>query len=201
MFTCATQQPRSPRYAFIPRPGRYITRALLLGKPRRRKYTTIHPFSEPPLKLHHSITSLPPSFIQPDFPTTTSHVWGVAYHIPHAFIAPVVTYLDLREINGYTIDYIDFYPSPPPSPSPFSSTSLIPHALLYIGLPSNPQYVGPETPDAVADVIRESVGPSGTNADYLFRLEESLVGLGPEAADKHVSGLVERVRGFEEKEV
>lgn len=52
----------------------------------------------------------------------------------------------------------------------------------------------------MADVIRRSEGSSGTNVEYLFRLEDSLAGLGPGAVDRHVSGLVEMVKGRGEGE-
>ena len=108
-----------------------------------------------------------------------------------------MTYLDMREINGYSIHYTDFYPFLSSSSSSFSPAlaRVIPHTLLYIGLPSNPSFLGPQSPHHVADVIRRSEGISGTNAEYLFRLEESLAELGPGAVDLHVSGLVERVKG------
>jgi cation transport regulator ChaC len=121
-----------------------------------------------------------------------------------------MAYLDIREINGYSIHYTDFHLSPAVSAAggagaargdmSIGDESIIPHTLLYIGLPSNPQFVGPQTQEAVADVISRSTGPSGTNAEYLFRLEESLAVLGPGAEDMHVSGLAAKVRGLMAKE-
>ena len=76
--------------------------------------------------------------------------------------------------------------------------------MLYIGLPSNPQFLGRQSQDAVAAVIARSEGPSGQNREYLFMLEEALReiiggaggGVGGEG-DGHVADLVRRVRGLE----
>ncbi len=66
--------------------------------------------------------------------------------------------------------------------------------MVYIGLPSNPQFLGRETPEDVASVIAASHGPSGANAEYLFMLEESLASLGEESGDCHIKDLAIRVR-------
>ena len=99
-------------------------------------------------------------------------------------------YLDIREINGYSIQFTPFQPSSPENSSPIK-------CLVYIGLPENPQFLGPQEPDALARKILESRGPSG---EYLFNLEEALLGLGGESGDRHVGDLVARCRGIEERE-
>ena len=66
--------------------------------------------------------------------------------------------------------------------------------MVYIGLPSNPQFLGKQDPQDVAEVITRSTGPSGTNSEYLFMLEEALEGLAPESGDGHVKDLALRVR-------
>lgn len=68
--------------------------------------------------------------------------------------------------------------------------------MVYIGLPSNPQFLGPQSPRDVAEVVARSRGPSGANAEYLFMLEESLMGLGEGSGDEHVRDLAERVRSL-----
>ncbi|KAF2403823.1 ChaC-like protein [Trichodelitschia bisporula] len=129
-----------------------------------------------------------------------SLVWGAAYHIPAEHDAFVREYLDIREVNGYTIQYTDFHPSPSPTPNPAPIRTLV-----YIGLPSNPQFVGPQEPDALARHILRSMGPSGENREYLFELYAALEGLGPESGDGHVKDLVRRAgmlegRGREEEQ-
>ena len=66
--------------------------------------------------------------------------------------------------------------------------------MVYIGLPSNPQFLGREFPEDVARVIAASRGPSGANAEYLFMLEKSLASLGEESADSHIKDLATRVK-------
>jgi cation transport protein ChaC len=122
----------------------------------------------------------------------TERVWGAAYHIPSSKVAEVREYLDIREINGYSIQFTPFQPSSPPNSSPIN-------CLVYIGLPENPQFLGPQEPGALARKILESRGPSGENREYLFNLEEALRGLGKGSGDRHVGDLVERCREIEKE--
>jgi glutathione-specific gamma-glutamylcyclotransferase len=66
--------------------------------------------------------------------------------------------------------------------------------LVYIGLPDNPQFLGPQDPQALAEHIVKSRGPSGENIDYLYQLEKALDGLSAESGDEHVSDLARRCR-------
>lgn len=124
-------------------------------------------------------------------------VWGTAYRIPLVYKEKVKTYLDIREINGYTIEYVDFYPSP----TILTTTNMQPpeqyetiKTLLYIGLPSNPNFLGVQPSSDVAEVIAKSEGPSGENREYLFMLEEALENLGLGSRDDHISKLSIMVR-------
>ena len=124
-------------------------------------------------------------------------VWGAAYRIPLVYKDKVKTYLDIREINGYTIDYVDFYPYP----AVLATTHMQPleqaepiKTLLYIGLPSNPNFLGVQPSSDVAEVIARSEGPSGENREYLFMLEEALENLGLGSRDNHISKLSSMVR-------
>ncbi|KAK0754130.1 ChaC-like protein-domain-containing protein [Schizothecium vesticola] len=116
-------------------------------------------------------------------------VWGVAYRILPSRVAEVKDYLDIREINGYTIHYTPFHPS---SPSGGGGPPI--RTLVYIGTPDNDQFVGPQDPQALAEHISRSAGPSGPNPDYLFGLEAALAALGPESGDEHVTDLSDRLR-------
>ena len=75
--------------------------------------------------------------------------------------------------------------------------------MVYIGLPSNPQFLrDPAQRDAqdVARVISSSSGLSGKNSEYLFLLETALKGLGLGTADGHVTDLVRRVQAIQRGE-
>ena len=122
-------------------------------------------------------------------PPPSQHVWGAAYHIPTQHVAEVQAYLDIREINGYSVQYTPFQPADP-------SILPIENCMVYIGLPSNPQFLGPQDRDELARHIRKSEGPSGGNPEYLFMLEEALMGLGNGAGDEHVEDIARRVRSL-----
>lgn len=79
-------------------------------------------------------------------------VWGAAYHIMPEKAQQVREYLDIREINGYSIQYTPFHPSD-------ANRSPI-HCMVYIGLPDNAQFLGALDPQDVAMRINESIGPS-----------------------------------------
>lgn len=87
--------------------------------------------------------------------------------------------------------------------------------LVYIGLPDNPQFLGPQDPQELAERIVRSRGPSGENKvisflgpswdwvakvsqDYLYQLETALNDLSEESGDEHISDLARRCREIEE---
>ncbi|KAK0737647.1 ChaC-like protein-domain-containing protein [Apiosordaria backusii] len=124
-------------------------------------------------------------------------VWGVAYRIIPERVAEVKDYLDIREINGYTIHYTPFHPAP--SLNPNDPLTALPkqqpiQTLVYIGTPDNEQFVGPQDPQKLAEHIYRSEGPSGLNRDYLWGLEKALNELSLESGDEHVTDLSNRVR-------
>lgn len=88
-------------------------------------------------------------------------------------------------------------------PATDTNTSDLPetiHCLVYIGLPDNPQFLGVQDPQALAEHIMVSRGPSGENRDYLWQLEEALEGLSAESGDEHVRDLGERCREIQRRE-
>ena len=120
--------------------------------------------------------------------TEKDRVWGVAYHIIPDRVAEVQEYLDIREINGYSIQWADFHPADHSIPDL--------SCMVYIGMPDNPNFLGALKPDDVAATISQSIGPSGENRDYLLQLEQALLDLSPESGDEHVSDLATRVRAL-----
>lgn len=117
-------------------------------------------------------------------------VWGTAYRIKAEHVTEVAEYLDIREINGYTIHYTPFHPAD-------RSASI--RTLVYIGTPDNDQFIGPQDPQALAEHIQRSEGPSGLNRDYLLELEKALNELSPESGDVHVTDLSNRLREIERR--
>jgi glutathione-specific gamma-glutamylcyclotransferase len=115
-------------------------------------------------------------------------VWGAAYRIIPAKVKEVQEYLDIREINGYSIQYTPFHPADP------SMDDI--RCMVYIGMPDNPQFLGALEPADVARKINESRGPSGENREYLLQLERALSTLSSESGDEHVSDLARRVRAM-----
>ena len=120
-------------------------------------------------------------------------------------MAEVKEYLDIREINGYSIQYTPFNQD-------MSATYQTVHAaadaengmprqiskcLVYIGLPDNPQFLGPQDPQVLAEHIITHRGPSGENKDYLYQLESALNDLSEESCDEHVTDLARRCREIE----
>jgi glutathione-specific gamma-glutamylcyclotransferase len=106
----------------------------------------------------------------------------------------VTQYLDIREQNGYSVEFTTFYYY-----AGDTRTSKTLRCLVYIGLPSNPQFVGPQDPQVLAEHILRSKGPSGENVEYLLNLEEALRELCPlgenvKSIDFHVNDLARRCR-------
>ncbi|KAL2865813.1 gamma-glutamylcyclotransferase [Aspergillus lucknowensis] len=135
-------------------------------------------------------------------PTSTNRVWGAAYHIPSSHAEEVHDYLDVREIDGYSVHYTPFHPFTTNSST--SGTSEEPSSpitcMVYIGQPTNPQFLrdaARREPQDVAEVISRGHGQSGKNTEYLYLLEKALEGVGLGSADGHVTDLVKRVREIE----
>lgn len=142
-------------------------------------------------------------------------MWGAAYRIPGDKATEVTALLDIREMNGYSIQYTPFYISDSHHDTPklvpnmrdtgsgqtnesFPSEISSPiHCLVYIGLPNNPQFLGPQDPQSLASHILHSRGPSGDNKEYLYNLDEALKALDDESWDEHVADLASRCRALE----
>ncbi|OJJ00095.1 hypothetical protein ASPVEDRAFT_39478 [Aspergillus versicolor CBS 583.65] len=132
----------------------------------------------------------------------TTRVWGAAYHIPASHAEEVHDYLDVREIDGYSVHYTPFHPvttaASTNTDQPGSTSSIT--CMVYIGQPTNPQFLRDSArrePQDVAEVISRGHGQSGKNTEYLYLLEKALEGVGLGTADGHVTDLVKRVREIE----
>ncbi|KAI0677023.1 ChaC-like protein-domain-containing protein [Trametes maxima] len=110
-------------------------------------------------------------------------VWGVAHTIDPAHAAEVRDYLGRWCLHdGYTLEEIDIYGLEDG------------HEKCYVGRPDNPSFIGSEPIDQLAERIWHSVGPSGPNKEYLYRLAEAVRRLAPESHDSHLFEL--EVRGI-----
>ena len=116
-------------------------------------------------------------------------VWGTAYEIYADKEEEVKQYLDIREVYGYTIHYTPFHPA---DGSPSIRT------MVFIGTPDKEHFAGPQDPQELAEHIFNSIGPSGSNKEYLLALEAALEAMHPESGDRHVRHLANRIRRLEE---
>lgn len=107
--------------------------------------------------------------------------WGMAYRIEAEHFPTVLDELDYREKAGYE-----------------QLTAIVHNdggsveALVYIATEGNPNFLGPASLEQIADVARDSHGPSGSNREYVLRLAEALRDMG--ADDPHVFEIEELLR-------
>jgi cation transport protein ChaC len=105
-----------------------------------------------------------------------SRCWGLVYRVEADRREEVLARLDHRESGGFDRVGVQV------TPRDQGRESIA--AITYVAPPSNPNYLGPAPMTAIAEQVRQSVGPSGANRDYALRLAESLRDLGVE--DDHV---------------
>ena len=103
---------------------------------------------------------------------------GRAFLVDH----DVFEHLDHREKNGYERRDLAVQ---------FDDREAV--ATTYVGPEGNFAYLGPAPFDEMVEQIRHSVGPSGSNVEYVLELARALADLG--AADPHVSELADALRG------
>ncbi len=106
--------------------------------------------------------------------------WGAAYRVPDAEVDGVLDALDHREKAGYERHTEAFF-----------SDSGDEQALVYVAGPDNPNFLGDAPIGIIAARVRMSVGPSGTNVEYVLKLADALRDMG--ADDPHVFALEEAV--------
>lgn len=102
--------------------------------------------------------------------------WGVVYRVAAEQRVAVLDNLDHRERGGFDRREVDVTFD--------ASIAESVAAITYVASPANPNYLGPAPMSSIADQVRRSHGPSGSNVEYALRLAESLRFLGVE--DEHV---------------
>lgn len=111
-------------------------------------------------------------------PVAGARCWGMVYRIVADLRAQVLTELDHRERAGYQRIRV---------PAHSSAEQEAVTAVVYVAAAGNENYVGPETLESTAQVVRRARGPSGYNRDYLLRLVRTLGEM--HVSDSHVTEL------------
>ncbi|XP_049284472.1 putative glutathione-specific gamma-glutamylcyclotransferase 2 [Anopheles funestus] len=112
-----------------------------------------------------------------------SKVWGMGYRIGAKDKQQVLNHLDHREKNGYERHSVKFYPYPWSTEQLNDPQSI----LLYVATQDNPSFAGQsDTLDAIAEQIITSVGQSGRNPEYVYKLAEAMRQLYPGERDDHL---------------
>ena len=113
-----------------------------------------------------------------------AEVWGTGYAIAPADWPAVLDALEVREQGGYTRVEVTAGLAEGLHAGPIVGEV---EAVIYIGTPANPLFVGPEPLAATAAVVRAAHGPSGDNISYVRELARALHELG--APDPEVDAL------------
>lgn len=100
---------------------------------------------------------------------------GVAYGIACESWEPIMRRLDHRERGGYVRVPVDIELVE-------ANERVI--GLTYVARADNPNFAGPATEEAIAEIARRARGPSGENREYVLELHRALEALG--FADEHV---------------
>lgn len=107
--------------------------------------------------------------------------WGMAYRLAPEKLKATLKALDHREVGGYIRHTINVELA--------SGESVV--GLTYLAPPGNPHYAGESNLSDIAAQIRQSVGPSGSNTEYILELQRALVDEG--IHDDHVRMLAQMV--------
>jgi cation transport protein ChaC len=108
--------------------------------------------------------------------------WGTVYRVEPGHEGAVLESLDFREQGGYERHRVEVE----------HAEGLIPDVLVYVATPQNPNWLGDAPLAAIAEQVRCSVGPSGSNREYVLRLADALAAMG--ARDEHVEALARLLR-------
>eukprot|EP01083_Nonionella_stella_P175612 612059_1 len=100
----------------------------------------------------HRGTHTHPGRVVTLLPCSDSVTWGMAYRVGDSDREKVLSYLDVREKNGYSQVIVDIN-----FPDECGSTQ----ALVYIATECNVAYLGPAPVEQIADQIMKSHGLSG----------------------------------------
>ncbi|KAJ1581085.1 hypothetical protein NDA11_002098 [Ustilago hordei] len=128
-------------------------------------------------------------------------VWGVSFTINPEHSQVVRQYLDYREKNGYSAINVPLYSKSQVEGEEEKEITVLKNALVYVGLPSNPAFVGPQSLDALAQRIYTCSGPSGPNPEYLLNLAKAVRELASQSVDHHLFSLEKRLLLLQEQNI
>ena len=103
-------------------------------------------------------------------PDAQEYCYGVAYLVSNVEIERTFAQLDHREKNGYTRLTLSLKLG---SETTLENQEIV-QGITYIANENNEAYRGPAPIKQIAEEIFHSVGPSGTNIEYLLELAEAL---------------------------
>ena len=104
--------------------------------------------------------------------------WGMAYRVEPGAEQGVLAGLDQREQGGYQRFEVELCFGGPERPQDAQ------FGVMYLAASENANYLGPADIESIARQVSHCHGPSGSNAEYVLRLAQSLRELG--AQDDHV---------------
>lgn len=116
---------------------------------------------------------------------TNATCGGCAYRIAPETATEVFAQLDQREIAGFDRRVLAMFD--PLDAAPFAE------GTTWIASRENAHFLGELAEEAIAGVVRDRRGPSGSNADYVLRLREALRSLDIE--DPHVEAIARHLAG------
>lgn len=115
-------------------------------------------------------------------PLSGAVTWGTAYRVAAEDHDAVLAKLDHRERGGYAQHRTTIFDG---------EGGPLAEALLYLANEENENWLGVAPLAEIAQLVRQSSGPSGPNAEYVIELARALRAMGAE--DEHVFALADLV--------
>lgn len=109
---------------------------------------------------------------------------GVAFRVTPAYRDKVVKDLVRRERSGFEITWMPIYDR--------DNNVVCTEGMVFVAGIDQGNFAGVKSVDEIADTVRACYGPSGSNIEYVIRLDDWLAGHGVQ--DSHVSAVAQAVR-------
>lgn len=119
-----------------------------------------------------------------DFPDEEWRVDGVAFRVTPSYRDKVVKDLVRRERSGFEITWMPIYDR--------ENNIVCDQGMVFVAGIDQGNFAGVKSVEEIADRVQVCYGPSGSNIEYVIRLEEWLQGHG--VKDNHVSAVAQAVR-------